>query len=247
MKNNNASNGMAGLKNIFTNKEPGRANEPWGKDLKNLFIEFGIPQLVKFLVDKIPDMTYEKFVMNYQKVWDAILPGFSFAILRAFNSPEIVDEITTEILASTKAAFDDRTGDIKEREANLKKNPVVPTGVKSAPIKHLLGALSSEEFVNMLNSISGLDEEQRVLLMNTYLDLNQRDALAVLKNASALAAPAFKLWADGVAPKPTPKVPKPETKIEKFVKDGLKDLGTDAKGFLGRKSWLEKLAENVNN
>lgn len=242
---NNQNNGLSGLKNIFTGNDPSGANKSWGNDLKQLFIEFAIPQLVKFLVDKIPDMTYEKFVMNYQKVWDAILPGFSFAILRAFNAPAVMDEITTEILASAKLAFDDRTSDIKERGTNAKNNPATTASTKSAPIKHLLGALSPTEFANMLTRISELEEEQRVLLMNAYLDLNQRDALAVLKNASTLAAPAFKLWADGVAPKPAPKTVKPDTKIEKFVKDGLKDLGTDAKGFLAKKSWLEQLAENV--
>ncbi len=241
---NNQNNKLSGLKNIFTGNDPSGANKSWGNDLKQLFIEFAIPQLVKVLVDKIPDMTYEKFVMNYQKVWDAILPGFSFAILRAFNAPEVMDEITTEILASAKLAFDDRTEDIKERGGAAKKTPATSATAKSAPIKHLLGALSPGEFANMLTLISELDEDQRVLLMNTNLDLNQRDALTVLKNASALATTTFKLWADGVAPKPVAKTPTPDSKIEKFVKDGLKDLGTDAKGFFAKKSWLEKLAES---
>ena len=248
---NNPKNGpsQTDLKNMFfgpgrTAQNPGGANQAWGDDAKKLFVEFAIPPLVKFVVDRIPDITYEQFVLNYQKIWDAVLPGFSFAILRAFNAPEIVDELTTEILASVKVAMDDRTDDMKERNDPAKKTNVAGPR-KSAPIKDLLGSLAPTDFANFLNLANSLDDEQRSILMSTYLDLNQRDAVAVLKNASGVTEQIFKLWVNGVAPKPKAKVPTPDTKIEKFVKDGLTDFGTDAKTFLGKKSWLEQLAENV--
>ncbi|MFA5024517.1 MAG: hypothetical protein WC523_06215 [Patescibacteria group bacterium] len=236
------------LKKMFGGDGKPGANKSWGNDLKQLFIEFGIPELIKILIDKVPDLTYEKFVSNYQKIWDVALPAFSFSVLRAFNAPDIVDEITTEILASAKIALGERTKDMKEgRNSKPAGTENISRGPSSPLIRDLIGLIGDPDLPKFLNLINVLEEDQKNVLLNTSLRLPQADAISILRNVAKLEVEPFKLWVDAVAPKPKPKPPREDTKFEKKMKEELGSFTNDLKSFLEKPTWLEKLADRQNH
>jgi|GEM_PF-1733566 len=225
------------------NPDPGKKkNASIPKDAFQMFISFVVPFVVRKTIENIPDLTYEKFVAHYQEYWDVALPAFAWTILRAFNSPDMIDDLTTELLAEAKKAMDMRT---RGADPSGSATPVKKDGIKNDCEKVIILAAGLEEalFKQFLTRLSGItDEHQKDKLANYLLPI--KTGVATLTAWSKLKPAEFKRLIDLIIP---PVKPREDSELEKLAKKGIAEFKDDIKGSLSKKSWFVKFAEEVSN
>jgi len=218
-----------------------KVNKSFTKDSLQMFINFVVPVGVRKILSMVPDATYEKYVANVQKYWDDALPFAAFGILRAFNAPYIIDDLTTEILAELKRAMDERTKNGSEGKKDDAKSDDFE---KIIILATELDQLNLMIFLDMLSAIT--DKKQANKFANHLLP--RKNGAATVNAWTDLDQARFQGVVDFIVP------PHVETKLEKTIKEVTDDIsqgaqksldkfGEDAKNYFQKKNWLVRLAE----
>lgn len=88
-----------------------------------------MPVAVRFLLDLVPKSQYETIFQDKAKYWTRVLPIFNFAILRMFNAPDLVDDLTTNFFAEVRREINIRAGlESGESRPDKKSCTTVKTG-----------------------------------------------------------------------------------------------------------------------
>jgi len=211
----------------------------WSDSLKAI-MPVVVPFAAKAIVNLAPPGGKAEAIMEkYQEYWDKIAPMISTMVLQLTNAPDFVDDIVAELSAEVARAIKEKYKDGDKTES--------PTGIKVGSKTFNLrmamvfaGAGTLTAFTDLLGSI---DSKQQKAVLD--IDAGDKEAaVAFLSGLAVMDEAQFKSWVNIMFPLPAPKPPREDSKFEKAVKTSLKEFDSDSDTFFGKKSWLEKLAED---
>ncbi|MDP2708782.1 MAG: hypothetical protein Q8O93_01890 [bacterium] len=157
-------------------------------DATNVIVNEVMPPAVKWLLDKVPEDQYEKIFQEKRLYWNMVLPFFSFALLRATNSPKIVDDLTTEFFAEVRREVNRRAGGTQSEESgkNDEKSKPQSSG-ESFATSYLKAEVGSRKI--LAKRLSQLDEDDKVAFFK--ISLPQKDAQQIINNLIACEEAEF--------------------------------------------------------
>lgn len=144
------------------------------ENLAKVFIIHGVPELVKILIDAIPDLTYERYIKDYKTIWNTALPATSLAILQKYAGSELEKTFTVQLAAGINRA-------LNERANSNKKSVIIPEITnertmfiggrqkKQLKINDCLSFLNSNDFDALTRRFNSLPIEQRNGALNSLV------------------------------------------------------------------------------
>jgi hypothetical protein len=197
--------------------ETKRKNKSFLSDSIRQSIPMFAPVAAKMILGLVPKGSkLDDILRDYQQYWTKIIPGISVVLMQAFNAPDILDDILTELSSETVEA-------IKERYNNDQSSPASKRTKDGVTLGSASLCLKKAKFMAINKLLSNLPEKQRREIVD--LDLGpQTEAVAKVSMLSLLDEVNFKLWADVYCPE---KKPRKETSFEKEVKSRFKDFKSD--------------------
>lgn len=199
-----------------------------------------VPWIVKEVISLIPENSkWDDILKVVHEKWEKFLPAISGIVLQITKNPEWVDDVISELNAEVIRA-------LKERYTGEKK-PSAKSATKTADNESVLmiaSTLAEAEMKKFFELAFGLsDEKQKVDFLNLLIPV--KTGKAVVSSWAKMESAQFQIIVSTLVPISEPPKPKEPSKIEKQIKQGLTEFQEDADTFLGKKTWLEQLAEQV--
>lgn len=144
------------------------------------------PKLAKLIVEAIPDLTYEKYIKNYRKLWNIALPASSLALLRKFSDSdnELLKTFIVNMSAQIRREINERAKkgeiieeDITNEEQGYEDSIANDNHQIESPefefaelkIKDCLGLLNQRDFAIFTKRLNQLPAEQKEGMLNSII------------------------------------------------------------------------------
>ncbi|MBU0649536.1 hypothetical protein KJ969_05610 [Patescibacteria group bacterium] len=133
-----------------------------GKGSVDDFVDVSINELmpvaVRWLLSMVPPDQYETIFQDRIKHWNLVLPLLNFFLRRAFNAPDVVDNLTTEFFAEVRREINIRAGgeDKSNRSKSEKEASAASKKVPGALLKHLLK--TPNDVAKYMRIVAGKDD-----------------------------------------------------------------------------------------
>ena len=148
-------------------------------DSTKLLLEEVMMNAVQWLLESVPEDTYEKIFQEKQKFWNMVFPFFSFILLRSTNLPGIGDDIMTGFFNELRREINRRAKEVPEEEDGKEKKAQGSSGGESFGVAYIKTESGLRRVLaERLNRLIGEEEKAALFKVN----LPSKDTQQIIKN-----------------------------------------------------------------